>query len=187
MKEKGEKTNWEKSGKRTDKELAEIALNISSAEEEGLKNTLKYFDRIHDKVFRFNNILIGGYFFLAEFNNSTSYYMLLIPIANLIQIIYIDYRMMENSRFQSKGKPGQKSNIDNYVHAIDKTKQYSFLILSTTALVTMILLYQIYLMEKSNDPVNTDEIEVSEKFAKPESEIKWNLKTQGITTSVNYR
>lgn len=29
--------------------------------EQGKKNILKYFDRIHDKLFTFNNIMIAGF------------------------------------------------------------------------------------------------------------------------------
>jgi hypothetical protein len=42
----------------TDKELDEIDKIFRKTEEEGVKNILKYFDRIHDKLFTFNNVLI---------------------------------------------------------------------------------------------------------------------------------
>ena len=43
------------------KEIDQIDQKLSQIEEEGIKNTLKHFDRIHDKLFTFNNILIAGY------------------------------------------------------------------------------------------------------------------------------
>ena len=38
-------------GLMTDKKLQEMDLRWKKTEEEGLKNTLKHFDRIHDKLF----------------------------------------------------------------------------------------------------------------------------------------
>jgi hypothetical protein len=34
---------------------------IDDAEEQGKKNIIKYFDRLHDKLFTFNNIMIVGF------------------------------------------------------------------------------------------------------------------------------
>ena len=44
-----------------DEELEEIDKNFKKTEEDGVKNILRYFDRIHDKLFTFNNIMIAGY------------------------------------------------------------------------------------------------------------------------------
>jgi len=38
---------------------------IDDAEEQGKKNILKYFDRLHDKLFTFNNIMIVGFFAIS--------------------------------------------------------------------------------------------------------------------------
>lgn len=41
-----------------DEELAEIPRRFEKMEQDGKRDILKYFDRIHDKLFTFNNILI---------------------------------------------------------------------------------------------------------------------------------
>lgn len=86
----------------SDEELAEIDANFKKHEEEGAKNILKYFDRIHDKLFNYNNILIAGFFTLSKIDDSVSVKTIFIPIANLIFLIYVEYRMMEKSRFESR-------------------------------------------------------------------------------------
>ncbi len=85
-----------------DKELARIDESFKKTEEEGLKNILKYFDRIHDKLFSFNNILIAGYFAIIKLEESAPVISILLPIANLVFLICIEYRMMEKSRVESQ-------------------------------------------------------------------------------------
>jgi hypothetical protein len=48
------------------KKFLKEVLNIDSSfiEAEGIKNPLKYFDRINDKLFTINNILMVGFFTL---------------------------------------------------------------------------------------------------------------------------
>jgi len=64
-------------------EADKIFENFESTEHEGVRDILKYFDRIHDKLFTFNNILIAGYFAMSRFFDSFSIYMIIIPLVNL--------------------------------------------------------------------------------------------------------
>lgn len=97
-------------GLMTEKELFEIDQRFKRTEEEGFKNLLKHFDRIHDKLFTFNNILIAGYFALSKLDNKISVSTILIPIANLIILLLIEYKMMVKSKFESEitKKSGQE-------------------------------------------------------------------------------
>lgn len=79
-------------------EMNTLIQDFEEIEKDGYNNTIKYFDRIHDKLFSFNNIMIGGYFFLATFENSISFTSIIVPLVNMIIIVLIDYRMMERSR-----------------------------------------------------------------------------------------
>jgi len=112
----------------------------SRIEEEGVKNILKHFDRIQDKLFTFNNILIAGYFVMAKFEHHGSLKMILIPIANMIFLFAIEFIMLERSRFQSKIKslPFDENNR-RYEHA-DKATLVSILIILSTTIVTGIFL-----------------------------------------------
>lgn len=44
------------------KETDEITQNLKEQEKQGSRDILRYYDRIHDKLFSFNNMLIAGYF-----------------------------------------------------------------------------------------------------------------------------
>lgn len=144
MSNKGNDIDWKALGLSTDEELRSIDAMIDKVEEEGKKNILKYFDRMHDKVFRFNNILIAGYFFLAKFEEKVSFYTILIPLLNLCLIIYIDYRMMEKSRFESDITNKKEKERHTWKKSIDKTNNYSLFIMSTTLIVTGIFLFKLF-------------------------------------------
>ncbi len=109
-------------------------------EEEGIKNILKHFDRIQDKLFTFNNILIAGYFVMAKFEHHGSLKMILIPIANLIILIAIEFIMMERSRFQSRIKSVDRSEIEFRNQKGDRATLFSALIILSTSVVTGIFL-----------------------------------------------
>jgi hypothetical protein len=125
----------------TMEELSQIDKGLKKTEEEGVKNILKYFDRIHDKLFTFNNILIAGYFALSKINNSMSVASILIPIANLMLLLFIEYRMMEKSRFEASITQKPVKQINKHGKAIANTNLYSLLTIGTTLIVTMIFLY----------------------------------------------
>ena len=81
--------SWEKSDLISDEKLDKIDDNLRKDEEEGIKNILKHFDRLHDKLFTFNNILIAGYFALSKLINSISPINIIIPIINLGILVYM--------------------------------------------------------------------------------------------------
>lgn len=62
------------------------------------------FDRIHDKVFNFNNILIATFMVLGTFPNEAPIlplFTVIFPIINLIFLIWLEIRQMEIHRFTS--------------------------------------------------------------------------------------
>lgn len=123
-----------------DKDVAEVMQKSYKIEEEGLKNTVKHFDRIHDKLFTFNNVLIAGFFALAKIAETINITFFLIPIANMIWLIWIEYRMLSKSRFESKIT--EKSVLEREVwgKSIDRINRYSLWSILSTALVTVIFL-----------------------------------------------
>jgi hypothetical protein len=127
-------------GLMTMKELEEMEQRHNKMEEEALKNMLKHFDRIHDKLFTFNNILIAGYFTLSKIKNEISVATILIPIANLIILLFIEYRMMEKNRFESHITKKLPSEIDKWGKGISRTNLYSLLAITSTGIVTIIFL-----------------------------------------------
>ncbi len=125
----------------SEKEQERIEKNLTRTEEEGLKNILKHFDRIHDKLFTFNNILIAGFFALSKLETTISVKTIFIPIINLCFLIFIEYEMMEKSRFEASIKSQPFDKYDNHGKRIKRTTWYSLLSILTTLIVTIIFLY----------------------------------------------
>ncbi len=126
------------------KEVDEIDENFKRKERVGSQNILKYFDRIHDKLFTFNNILIAGYFALSQFFESFSIYGLIIPIANLCILLFIEYRMMEMSRFDAQVTKKTPEEINMNGLAISRTNLYSLLTIFSTTVVVVIFLFNLF-------------------------------------------
>lgn len=143
--------DWGKHGLMSDEELKEIDDNFKRIEIEGVQNILKYFDRIHDKLFNFNNILIGGYFALSQIYDSFSIYGIIIPLINLFLLLFIEYRMMGKSRFEADVREKTSEEIDKNGKAIDKTNLYSLLAISSTTIVIGIFIYNLFTIENNKD------------------------------------
>lgn len=124
-----------------DKRVEEAIANMRKTEEEGLQNTLKHFDRIHDKLFDFNNLLIAGYFALATLKQNVPIRSILVPIINMCFLIFIEYRMMEKSRFQSQIGSKTQSDIEKWGKGISQTNLYSLGIIATTIVVIVVFLF----------------------------------------------
>jgi hypothetical protein len=131
-------------GLMTEKELEQMDERFRKREEEGLKNLLKHFDRIHDKLFMFNNILIAGYFALSKIEKSISLLTILIPISNLAFLIFIEYRMLEKSRFEASITEKPLADISKYGKSIRQTNVYSLLSIISTAIVALFFLYYLF-------------------------------------------
>jgi hypothetical protein len=123
-----------------DEEVKKIDDNMRKTEEEGVKSVLKYFDRIHDKLFSFNNIMIAGFFALSQFNYSVPLYLILIPIINLVILIFIEYRMMKKSRLDASIMSKDINQISQIGLVIRNTNLYSLLTIITTTVVGIIFL-----------------------------------------------
>lgn len=120
-----------------DKKLSDLEAEQSEIEKEGIKDTLRYFDRIHDKLFTFNNMLIVSYFVLIALPTSkTSAWYILIPVINMLYLIFIDYRLMERSRFQSVIKGKNSNEINDAMNKMVKTNSHSLRAIIITLIVS---------------------------------------------------
>lgn len=147
--------DWEEHGLTSDEELKEIDKSFKRIEREGIQNILKYFDRIHDKLFTFNNILIASYFALSQFFESFSVYGIIIPILNLGLLIVIEYRMMEKSRFESEITKKNREQIDENGLSINKTTRYSLYTIISTSIVVGVFMYNLFTLDsKANSTTN---------------------------------
>ncbi|WP_282014417.1 hypothetical protein [Marinifilum flexuosum] len=147
-----------------EKEMNEIHENFKRSEIEGTQNILRYFDRIHDKLFTFNNILIAGYFALSQIFESFSIYGIIVPLINLALLIIIEYRMMEKSRFDSQVTKKTKSDINENGLRINRTTRYSLYSIISTTIVVGIFIYNLFNLDsKAAQIVDKVELNIKEK------------------------
>lgn len=123
------------------KDIEESLARFKAIEEKGKEKILHYFDRIHNNLFVFNNLLIIGFFTLSQMNVNVPNWTIIIPLVNLWFLIYIDYRLMEKSRFESDITNKSQLDIDKYGKSINRTTLISLAAIFTTFLITAIFLY----------------------------------------------
>lgn len=143
MNKNTDKVDWEALGMMSEAQFQEIKNNFKRTEEEGKKNILKHFDRLHDKLFTFNNVLIAGYFALAKVFESIFTFEIIIPLINMGFLIIIEYRMMEKGRFESNIGEKNQTDINNYIPTIKATNNYSLFTTFSTLIVTLYFLYRL--------------------------------------------
>ena len=121
--------------------IEKTKLSLEKQAYDGTRDILKYFDRIHDKLFTFNNIIIAGFFAIAKLKDGVPMWFISVPIVNLGVIIYIEFKMMEKSRMEAKLL--ETFNTADHGSNISSTTRYSLLIIFTTFLVTAFFLYNL--------------------------------------------
>lgn len=112
--------------------------------ENALHQIQNSFDRIHDKVFNFNNILIGVYLVLGTFPSDSpklNIWTVVFPIINLVYLVYIDIRQMEIHRFASREQEWTSVEREEYGKRISKQTLFSLfaLLLSLSCLIYLIM------------------------------------------------
>ena len=122
------------------KEVAESNARMVAVEEKGKERILYYFDRIHSNMFNYNNLLIAGFFALTQLDISISKWSILVPIINLWILVFIDYRLMEMSRFESNITNQPLDKIGKYGKAIQFTTLFSLLSIISTLITTIIFI-----------------------------------------------
>ncbi|MDK2773293.1 MAG: hypothetical protein KYX68_13895 [Flavobacterium sp.] len=123
-------------------ETEEFEKKIAKIKEEAGKNILSHFNRIHDKLFTSNNIFIAGYFALSRVQPNTSLLIVIVPLINLVFLIFIEYLMMEKSR---KEYDVESLDIDDFIRLFEnkdkKTNLYSLLSIISTLCVFIYFMY----------------------------------------------
>ncbi len=126
------------------KEADEVIQNFKEQEKQGLHDILRYYDRIHDKLFSFNNMLIAGYFVIIAMPDSqTNPWWILLPIFNMLNLVFVDYEMMEKSRFESAIMSKSQKEIQNHGKRISKTTWRSLFTIISTLIVTFVFIIQL--------------------------------------------
>ena len=95
------------------KESDEIMQRMDKVEENAKDEIVKYFDRIHDKLFAYQLFFLAGYISLVAIPSiDVSPWLLIIPIFCVARLIHLDWRMMENNRILSDIKNQSKRQLD---------------------------------------------------------------------------
>ena len=95
------------------KESNEIMQRMDKVEEKAKDEIVKYFDRIHDKLFAYQLFFLAGYISLVAIPSiDVSPWLLIIPIFCVARLIHLDWRMMENNRILSDIKNQSKRQLD---------------------------------------------------------------------------
>jgi len=123
-----------------DKTLA----SLQKKSDDGVRDILKYFDRIHDKLFTFNNIMIAGFFTISNIKKGVPIELILVPILNLCFLMFIEYRMMEKSRFEANIFEKNSEQIKQHGIDIKRNTNFSLLSIITTLIVTCFFLYNLF-------------------------------------------
>ncbi|GAA5092405.1 hypothetical protein GCM10023210_21240 [Chryseobacterium ginsengisoli] len=132
------------SQKEFEETFSEIDKTMASLEKkayDGVRDVFKYFDRINDKLFTFNNILIAGFFAIGKLKDDVPMWMIIFPIVNLGVFIFIEYMIMEKSRMEAYIL--ENFNEERYRKNINKTNLYSLVTIFTTSIVTIVFLYNL--------------------------------------------
>lgn len=115
---------------------------IEKIKEDAGKNILNHFNRIHDRLFTSNNIFIAGYFALSRVQPNINILVIIIPLLNLVFLIFIEYLMMEKSR---REYGIEDLDIDGLIELAEnkdkKTNLYSLFALLSTLIVFVIFMY----------------------------------------------
>ena len=121
----------------TDQELKEMDQRFERLEETGIADTQKYFDRMHDKVFSLNNLLIAAYFALIAFRKDVPSWSLVLPTLNCVLLLYVDYRMLLRARLQANITKVSGEERERYGSIQEGTNLYSLVSIYLTIVVLL--------------------------------------------------
>jgi|SRR5690625_420581 len=114
--------------------------------EYSIKEIQNSFNRLHDKLFRLNNILIGVYLVLSTYpceNPKLKLWSVLFPLINLVYFIWLEYRQMEIHRFASNEQNWTKVEREEYGKKISSQNILSLLSIISTVIVLLYLILNI--------------------------------------------
>lgn len=125
----------------------EIIKKFEREAEDATKKIQSTFDRIHDKLFNFNNMLIAAFLGLSKFPTDKpilSLWIAILPIANLIYLMFLEYWQMEIYRHAAKRMEWDldlNKDVKKYGDMINRQNLRSLLsILTTFGLFTFLVI-----------------------------------------------
>ena len=124
------------------KESDENMQRMDKVEEKAKDEIVKYFDRIHDKLFAYQLFFLAGYISLVAIPSiDVSPWLLIIPIFCVARLIYLDWRMMENNRILSDIKNQSKRQLDKLNEKQMWTNMQSLEVILESLVTTVIFIF----------------------------------------------
>ena len=124
------------------KESDEIMQRMDKVEEKAKDEIVKYFDRIHDKLFAYQLFFLAGYISLVAIPSiDVSPWLLIIPIFCVARLIHLDWRMMENNRILSDIKNQSKRQLDKLNEKQMWTNMQSLEVILESLVTTAIFIF----------------------------------------------
>ena len=124
------------------KESDEIMQRMDKVEEKAKDEIVKYFDRIHDKLFAYQLFFLAGYISLvASPSIDVSPWLLIIPIFCVARLIHLDWRMMEHNRILSDVKNQSKRQLDQLNEKQMWTNMQSLEVILESLVTTAIFIF----------------------------------------------
>jgi hypothetical protein len=82
---------------------------------DALNEAVKYLDRLQDKFFSLNNLLIAGYFALIALDRNTNKFLLLVPLMNMLVLIIADRLLFKRAIHFANLNRNKASKISVYI------------------------------------------------------------------------
>lgn len=120
------------------RECEEIFKKMDKIEEIAKGEVVKYFDRIHDKLFAYQLFFLAGYISLIAIPSiNISIWWLLIPTLCVGRLICIDWMLMEQNRKLSNISNLNKTQIDELVKEQTNTTLASLEVILESIITTI--------------------------------------------------
>ena len=120
----------------------EIMQRMDKVEEKAKDEIVKYFDRIHDKLFAYQLFFLAGYISLVAIPSiDVSPWLLIIPIFCVARLIHLDWRMMEHNRILSDVKNQSKRQLDQLNEKQMWTNMQSLEVILESLVTTAIFIF----------------------------------------------
>lgn len=121
-----------------------VLENAKSFEEKSIDAIYKYFDRIHDKLFSFNNILIGAFIAIYVYNNNFPITTVIFPMFNMVFLFYIEFRMMNIARKNSNITKLSKVERDKNSKRLTNTNRISLAAIFFTISILVYFIFKVF-------------------------------------------
>ena len=123
-------------------ENEERIQRMDKVEEKAKDEIVKYFDRIHDKLFAYQLFFLAGYISLVAIPSiDVSPWLLIIPIFCVARLIHLDWRMMEHNRVLSDVKNQSKRQLGQLNEKQKWTNMQSLEVILESLVTTAIFIF----------------------------------------------